>query len=53
MPPQATQISWSVAAEPQPWEVTLQATDVSHLSLREAAALIQARSVSPPELTEE
>ena len=31
----------------------MQATDVSHLSLSEAAALIQARSISPQELTEE
>ena len=31
----------------------MQATDVSHLSLSEAAALIQARSVSPQELTED
>jgi aspartyl-tRNA(Asn)/glutamyl-tRNA(Gln) amidotransferase subunit A len=31
----------------------MQATDVSHLSLCEAAALIKARSVSPQELTEE
>ena len=30
----------------------MQATDVSHLSISEAAALIQARSVSPTELTE-
>ena len=31
----------------------MQATDVSHLSISEAAALIQARSVSPTELTED
>ena len=34
-------------------EVVMQATDVSHLSISEAAALIQARSVSPTELTED
>ncbi len=32
--------------------VTMQATDVSHLSLSEAAALIRARSASPQELTD-
>jgi aspartyl-tRNA(Asn)/glutamyl-tRNA(Gln) amidotransferase subunit A len=42
-----------MAAELQQWEDVMQATDVSNLSLSEAAALIRARSVSPQELTEE